>query len=79
MSVAAIANFATILYGEAFRRADMSAVLPLESTKIIWTASFGWMFFSEQPDIWTLVGGMVIFSAAAYITIREAHLARKAA
>ena len=76
--IAAVANVGTVLYGEAFRRADMSAVLPLESTKIIWTASIGWAFFAETPDIWTLFGGFVIFAAAAYITIREAQLARAA-
>lgn len=76
--IAAVANVGTVLYGEAFRRADMSAVLPLESTKIVWTASIGWAFFAETPDIWTLFGGFVIFAAAAYITIREAQLARAA-
>jgi drug/metabolite transporter (DMT)-like permease len=76
--IAGVANIGTVLYGEAFRRADMSAVLPLESTKIIWTASLGWAFFAETPDIWTLFGGFVIFAAAAYITIREAQLARVA-
>jgi drug/metabolite transporter (DMT)-like permease len=77
-AIAAVANVGTVLYGEAFRRADMSAVLPLESTKIVWTASLGWAFFAETPDIWTLAGGFVIFAAAAYITIREAQLARRA-
>jgi drug/metabolite transporter (DMT)-like permease len=74
--IAAVANVGTVLYGEAFRRAEMSAVLPLESTKIIWTASIGWAFFAEEPDAWTLIGGFVIFAAAAYITLREAQLAR---
>jgi drug/metabolite transporter (DMT)-like permease len=76
--IAAVANLGTVLYGEAFRRADMSAVLPLESTKIIWTASIGWIFFAEEPDAWTLIGGFTIFAAAAYITLREAQLARAA-
>ncbi len=74
--IAGVASFGTICYGEAFRRAEMSAVLPLESTKIVWTASLGFILFAERPDIWTLVGGFIIFAAAAYITIREAQLAR---
>ena len=74
--VAIVATAGTWLYGEAFRRAEMSAILPLESTKLIWSVSYGWIFFSEQPEVLTLVGGMIIFSAAAYITIREAQLAR---
>jgi drug/metabolite transporter (DMT)-like permease len=74
--IAAVANVGTVLYGEAFRRAEMSAVLPLESTKILWTATIGWAFFAESPDIWTLSGGFIIFAAAAYITLREAQMAR---
>ncbi len=65
-------------YGEAFRRAEMTAILPLESTKLIWGVLYGLILFSEEPEILTLVGGIVIFAAAAYITIREAQLARQA-
>lgn len=75
--LAAIATSGTWLYGEAFRRAEMSAILPLESTKLIWATGLGWVFFSEAPDPITLLGGAVIFSAAAYITVREAQLGRK--
>ena len=39
---------------------------------------FGWVFFTEAPDPLTLLGGAVIFSAAAYITVREVQLGRKA-
>jgi drug/metabolite transporter (DMT)-like permease len=76
--LAVIATSGTWLYGEAFRRAEMSAILPLESTKLIWATMLGWVFFVEVPDPLTLVGGAVIFAAAAYITIREAQLGRKA-
>jgi drug/metabolite transporter (DMT)-like permease len=75
--LAVIATAGTWLYGEAFRRADMSAILPLESTKLIWSVSYGLIFFAEQPEILTIVGGVTIFAAAAYITIREAQIARR--
>jgi drug/metabolite transporter (DMT)-like permease len=75
--LAAIATAGTWLYGEAFRRADMSAILPLESTKLIWSVGYGLIFFHEQPEVLTLVGGVTIFAAAAYITIREAQIARR--
>ena len=74
--LAAVATSGTWLYGEAFRRAEMSAILPLESTKLLWATAFGWIFFTEAPDPITLIGGVVIFSAAAYITIREVQLGR---
>jgi drug/metabolite transporter (DMT)-like permease len=76
--VAVIATSGTWLYGEAFRRAEMSAILPLESTKLLWATALGWIFFLESPDPVTLLGGAVIFAAAAYITFREAQLNRRA-
>jgi drug/metabolite transporter (DMT)-like permease len=65
-------------YGEAFRRAEMTAILPLESTKLLWAVLYGVVFFAEQPEVLTLLGGAIIFAAAAYITFREAQLARRA-
>jgi drug/metabolite transporter (DMT)-like permease len=76
-ALAIVATAGTWLYGEAFRRAEMTAILPLESTKLIWTVSYGWIFFAEAPEVLTIVGGLVIFAAAAYITIREAQLGRR--
>jgi drug/metabolite transporter (DMT)-like permease len=32
-----------------------------------------WFIFSEVPDIWTWIGGAVIFISTAYITHREAQ------
>lgn len=77
--LAVIATSGTWLYGEAFRRAEMSAILPLESTKLIWATMFGWVFFMEEPEPFTLIGGAVIFAAAAYITVRETQLGRRPA
>jgi drug/metabolite transporter (DMT)-like permease len=76
--IAASSTIGIWFYGEAFRRAEMTAILPLESTKLIWGVLYGLILFSEEPEILTLIGGVVIFAAAAYITIREAQLARRA-
>jgi drug/metabolite transporter (DMT)-like permease len=65
------------LYGEAFRHAEMTAILPLEATKLLWGIILGLMFFSEVPDLLKMLGGCVIFAASSYITIREAQLARR--
>jgi len=77
--LAAVSTVGIWLYGEAFRRAEMSAILPLESTKLIWSVGYGLIFFAEEPELLTLAGGAIIFAAAAYITFREALLSRQAA
>ena len=76
MSLAVTSTVGTWFYGEAFRRAEMTAILPLESTKLVWAVMYGFLIFGEVPEVMTIIGGVPIFSAAAYITLREAQLAR---
>ena len=58
-------------FTQAFKEADVTAVLPLDFTRLIWIAIIGYAAFGEIPDVWTWVGGTVIFSAATYIAFRE--------
>ena len=74
--VGVVATAGTWFYGEAFRRAEMGAILPLESTKLLWSVAYGYVFFAEDPLLLTLLGGVIIFGAAVYITLREARLSR---
>lgn len=74
--VGVVATAGTWFYGEAFRRAEMGAILPLESTKLLWSVVYGYVFFAEDPLLLTLLGGVIIFGAAVYITLREARLSR---
>lgn len=65
--------------GLAFRLADASKVLPMDFSRMLWTAIVGYIFFAQTPTIFTFIGGFMIFAAATYVTIREARLARRAA
>lgn len=75
-AAASIGTAALWLYSEALRQADLTAVMPLDFTKILWAALFGWMFFGENPDIWTFAGGGVIFAAAMALTLAERRAER---
>jgi len=57
---------------QAFKLSDTTFVMPLQFTKLIWASLIGLFIFAEQPDIWTWVGGVVIFISVVYITYREA-------
>jgi len=48
--------------------ADATIVLPFNFTRLIWAALFGWVFFAEFPDLWTWIGGCVIFAASIWLT-----------
>ncbi|MDP7652349.1 MAG: DMT family transporter [Rhodospirillales bacterium] len=72
--LAAVAAFATIrhiTFVQAFREADVTAVLPFDFTKLIWASAIGYVMFFETPDVWTWVGGIMIFAAVTYIAYRE--------
>jgi drug/metabolite transporter (DMT)-like permease len=77
-AAASIGTAALWLYSEALRQADLTAVMPLDFTKILWAALFGWLFFAEHPDVWTLAGGGVIFAAAMALTVYERRAERNA-
>ena len=57
---------------QAFKMSDTTFVMPLQFTKLIWASLIGLFIFAEQPDIWTWIGGVIIFISVVYITYREA-------
>lgn len=62
----------------ALRLAEATVVLPFDFTKLIWSALIGYLAFAEVPDVWTWVGGTIIFAGSIYITYRESHLSSRA-
>lgn len=67
-----------MLFTEAFRHGDTTALMPLDFTKLIWASIIGFFFFGQMPDMWTWIGGTVIFASATYLSYREHQLARRA-
>ena len=57
---------------QAFKMSDTTFVMHLQFTKLIWASLIGLFIFSEQSDIWTWIGGVIIFISVVYITYREA-------
>ncbi|MDC0074115.1 DMT family transporter [Alphaproteobacteria bacterium] len=55
----------------AFKLGDTGSVLPFDFLRLVWAALLGFFFFREIPDIWTYVGGILIFLSASYLAIKE--------
>ncbi len=53
--------------------ADVSALEPVNFTRLIWGAFFGFWFFGEVPDLYIWVGGLMIIFATTYVAHREAQ------
>ena len=59
------------LMTESLRVADTSVVMPLDFCKLPWTALLAYLAFAQVPDVFTWIGGAVIFGSAFYIAVRE--------
>jgi len=71
--IASLGNWLTV---RAFTIGDTTAVMPYDFTRLPFMALLGYVAFAEVPDVWTWVGGIIIFSSTIYIARREAQLAR---
>lgn len=67
-----------VAFAQAFKLAEMSAVLPLDFLRLVWASAFGFFLFGEIPTLASWTGGLIIFASASYIAFREARLARQA-
>jgi drug/metabolite transporter (DMT)-like permease len=70
-AIGGIGSLAHLAFAEAVKAVDITVVMPIDFTKLIWSAIIGYLVFAEVPDAWTWVGGTVIFSAVIYIAYRE--------
>jgi drug/metabolite transporter (DMT)-like permease len=41
---------------------------------LIWATLSGYLMFAELPDLWTIIGAMLIVLAGLYVFRREAQL-----
>ena len=57
---------------EALKRAEISALLPLDYLRLIWSVSLGFIFFDEIPTAGLWLGAGLILGASTYIGVRQA-------
>jgi drug/metabolite transporter (DMT)-like permease len=66
-----------VAFAQAFKLAEMSAVLPLDFLRLVWASTYGFLLFGEIPSLASWSGGLIIFASASYIAFRESRLARQ--
>ncbi len=62
----------------AFRHADASLLAPFSYTQLLWASIGGFFLFAVLPDLWTLVGSVIIAASGLYTAHRERIRARQA-
>jgi drug/metabolite transporter (DMT)-like permease len=55
----------------AFAAADASFVIPFDFLRLPLSALFGFLLYTERPDLWTLIGAAVIFGSTWYNAVSE--------
>jgi drug/metabolite transporter (DMT)-like permease len=58
-----VASAGQYLMVQAYRFAPASLLAPFSYTSLLWSTLLGWGLFGALPDIWTLVGAVVIVVA----------------
>ncbi len=69
--IGGLGGFAQLCLSQSFRDADTTLVLPVDFTKLIWAGLAGFLLFGEIPDIWTVLGAVVVFGAVFYIAWQD--------
>ncbi len=64
----ALGHFALI---KAFQAAPAVTVTPFGYVNLLWAVLFGFVFFGELPDAWTMLGAAIIAASGLYILHRE--------
>ena len=78
LGVALFATLAQYCVANAISLADARVVQPMNFLRMPIAALFGYLVFSEFPDLWTWVGAVIIFGAAWY-AVQHAAASRKKA
>lgn len=63
--------FAQWAMTQALKTGSTNAVMPIDFLRLVWGALIGLAVFDEIPDIFTWLGGAVIFGSSVWLTWRE--------
>lgn len=72
LSMGVVATLGQWVGIKALRLGEASVIGNIQYTQLVYAAIFGYVFFSEIPDIYTLTGSVIIIGSALYIVHREA-------
>ncbi|MGB1237491.1 MAG: DMT family transporter [Pseudomonadales bacterium] len=66
-----LAMLGHICIANAFSRADVGFIAPLEYTALIWSVLWGYVIWTEVPEPHVMLGGAIIITCALVVIYRE--------
>jgi len=73
-TMAILASIASLCIIVAYKNCEASVVAPMHYSQMIWAIIYGYFFFSELPDKFTLIGACIIISSGLYVLLRESRI-----
>ena len=64
-------NVFHLMINHSFKIADLTLTAPFRYSVLIWGSLFGFLFFNEIPDLFTWIGGTIIFLSILILTYFE--------
>jgi drug/metabolite transporter (DMT)-like permease len=69
-----LATIGHLSFTKDYTLADVSIVMPFDFFRLIFSALIGFIFFLQEPDLFTYIGAAIIFASSIYIAIRETRV-----
>lgn len=76
LAIGIIAAVGFFCLSKAYCLAEASAIAPFEFSYILWAVMVGYIFWSEVPNLTTIIGVMVLGGSSLYIGYRERRAQR---
>lgn len=74
--IAIVGTIGQLALIRAFSQGEAAMLAPYSYVGLAFAAFWGFVFFSEVPDIWTIVGSLIIAGAGLYVWHRETYQKR---
>ena len=77
--LAVVGTFGQLLFIKAFSSGEAAMLAPFAYCSLIFATIWGTTIYGEFPDLWTVVGALVVVGAGLYVWHRETRAAPKVA
>ncbi|MCC8942271.1 DMT family transporter [Bradyrhizobium sp. Arg68] len=77
MTIGLMGGSAQIVLTIAYRSASVSVLAPFDYMALVYGFIMGFVFFSEVPDWYLIIGGATVVTSGIYIVHCEAVVARQ--
>ena len=74
MAIGVVSGLAQLAMTEGYRSAEPAVVSPFEYGAILYTTALGMAFWGEIPDVWNIVGIVIIIGSGLYVWHRETRV-----